>query len=276
LRDYIQNVKEVWIHRPPELNEYDKRLITSYNQANNIKSIQHFALENQIYEHYPHIKEEAIREKAEFVIKSLGQLKRILEIVPEQKRRNVFYGYTFEGWPEIKVLGPTQEYYQTLFPAHITLEEIIVLESADYINESLISLRNRKLKLINNQVNPCSLLKDEKTARLTPTNKASIVFAIDNKDQRYLFSGDAGIESFKMIPDYQSELKDLYWLKIPHHGSDNNLSKDLIAIMNPMYADNTGDRHQDQIVLDCISQNVRSERPARSTKTAGHLEFIIE
>jgi beta-lactamase superfamily II metal-dependent hydrolase len=102
----------------------------------------------------------------------------------------------------------------------------------------------------------------------------SIIIELVNAEKKYLFTGDAGIQSFKAIPDWQNNLKDLHWLKIPHHGSDNNISCEIIDVMRPEYADNSGDKYQDNYVLDCISKNQRSRKQPRSTKS-GDLEYII-
>lgn len=119
---------------------------------------------------------------------------------------------------------------------------------------------------------PCDILKTDRQTRLTATNKASIILAIDKEDKRYLFTGDAGIDSFKSIPDWQNELKNLFFLKVPHHASDNNISKELIELMQPEYAYNTGFKYQDDAVLKCLEQKIRN-KSVKTTKTDDDLIF---
>lgn len=138
-----------------------------------------------------------------------------------------------------------------------------------------MSLRKRKIELISHGESPCKLLKDDTTVRLTPTNKASIIFAIDKGNDGFLFTGDAGISSFKSISDWENELKNLYWLKIPHHKSDNYFSNEIIAVIKPKLADNSGDQHQDRPVIDCISMNSRSKRNVKSNKSNGSIGISI-
>jgi hypothetical protein len=138
-----------------------------------------------------------------------------------------------------------------------------------------LSLRKRKIELISHGESPCKLLKDDTTVRLTPTNKASIIFAIDKGNDGFLFTGDAGISSFKSISDWENELKNLYWLKIPHHKSDNYISNEIIAVIKPKLADNSGDQHQDRPVIDCISMNSRSKRNVKSNKSNGSIGISI-
>ena len=94
-----------------------------------------------------------------------------------------------------------------------------------------------------------------------------IIFRIDDELRIYLFTGDAGIESFRSIPKCREELGNLYWLKVPHHASQNNISRELVELMKPAHAYSSGNRHQDDHVLDCIRKI--SGGKVFSTKTYG-------
>jgi beta-lactamase superfamily II metal-dependent hydrolase len=61
------------------------------------------------------------------------------------------------------------------------------------------------------------------------------------------------------------------FLKIPHHGSINNLSQELINIINPQIAYNSGNRYEDSEIIDCIKK--KSTRVVRTTKFEGDLPF---
>lgn len=51
------------------------------------------------------------------------------------------------------------------------------------------------------EIKPCDRLKTQQEAELSNANKASIIIAIDAQEGRYLFAGDAGIDSFNNISD---------------------------------------------------------------------------
>lgn len=70
------------------------------------------------------------------------------------------------------------------------------------------------------------------------TNKSSIVVLFQPKeDKKYLFTGDASRESFENMTDQHKELcENVYWLKVPHHGSERNLNSALIKHLNPKIA----------------------------------------
>lgn len=54
------------------------------------------------------------------------------------------------------------------------------------------------------EIKPCDRLKTQQEAELSNANKASIIIAIDAQEGRYLFAGDAGIDSFNNISDWQN------------------------------------------------------------------------
>lgn len=258
INDYISEIKEVWVHQTPELLKgYIEKAIQLTEQKE--KFVGDFELESK----------QLLEEKANLIIESLPQLKTFIDLIPISKLKQVFHKQKpLTDWQEITVLGPTKAYYDTLFPSTKTFEQFIN-------EEALESLPNKKAELRTLEmagIKPCDTFKKDSETKLTATNKASIIIAIDNKDKRYLFTGDAGIESFKSIPDWKVELKNLYFLKIPHHASNNNISKELIELMQPEYAYNTGYKHQDDAVLKCISEKQRNKE-VKTTKNDGDLFF---
>lgn len=271
--DYIKNISEVWVHQSPELLTEASVIYKSRNESKYLKSHEEFLFERELMSLNQNIKEDAIISKSIFLIESLKQLETFISKIPPAKIRHVHSGYTYKDWPEINVLGPTKEFYQSLFPKTKTLRELILEETIDYKSEGIVNYR-RFMELTTYGNNPCEKLKNDETAKLTPTNKASIIISIENNDNKYLFTGDAGISSFKNIPNWQNVLKDIHWLKVPHHGSDNNISTEIIDVMKPKYADCSGDRHQDNHVLECIARNSRS-LSIRSTKSHGDLKIKI-
>ncbi|WP_162926566.1 ComEC/Rec2 family competence protein [Pedobacter chitinilyticus] len=265
IEDYIDGVKEVWVHETPEV----------LKDLGNGRDLM-----DQVVEHADELVLDSaakvgsngvtmLQEKAEFLIESIGQLKQLLSLVPERKVRNVFHGDgpKFAHWPEVKVLGPTREYFEELFPPNKKSYELLSEELREHV---LFEGFNRFQQLAG--LKSCDKLKDEQTASITATNRASIIIAIDCDKGRLLFTGDAGISSFKRIPDWERELRDLYFLKIPHHGSNNNISKEISELMNPVHAYNSGNRHQDDEVLDCFDSKARNFS-VKTTKLNGDLSF---
>lgn len=268
--DYISDIKEVWVHKTPELLKgYIEKAIHLNEQKE--KSVGNFEFFNfkKLFENYEPASEQILSEKANLLIESLPQLKRFIDLIPASKLKQVFHKQQpLPDWQEITVLGPTKVYYDSLFPSTKSFEEFILEEAIESLPSTKVELRLLEMA----GIKPCDTLKKDGETKLTSTNKASIIIAIDKEDKRYLFTGDAGIESFKSIPNWTTELKNIYFLKVPHHASDNNISKELIELMQPEYAYNSGYKYQDDAVLKCLSEKQRNKE-VKTTKTDDDLYF---
>jgi beta-lactamase superfamily II metal-dependent hydrolase len=262
IKDYISEIKEVWVHKTPELlNGYIEKAI--HLKEHKEKFFK------KLFENYQSPSKQLLVEKADLIIESLPQLKRLIDLIPESKLKQVYHKQRpLADWQEIVVLGPTKKYYDLLFPSTKTFEQFILEEALESLPSEKVELHLLEMA----GIKPCDTLKQDAETKLTSTNKASIIFAIDKADKRYLFTGDAGIESFKSIPNWETELKDLYFLKVPHHASDNNISKELIELMQPVYAYNSGFKYQDDAVLKCLSEKQRNKE-VKTTKSGGDLFF---
>jgi hypothetical protein len=72
---------------------------------------------------------------------------------------------------------------------------------------------------------------------VTATNMVSIVTLLEFDNKRFLFTGDSGIESYEPnSPNWKEKLKNLLFLIIPHHGSKNNSSYEMLSVFNPIHA----------------------------------------
>jgi beta-lactamase superfamily II metal-dependent hydrolase len=255
LADYGAEVSQVWAHKMPSLLE-------SYITKTQL------LLENTSKQYF-HSRDNY---QVALLLESLTQLQQLLDIIPPNKLVEAFaHPRPLTDWPEVSILGPTQVYFDTLFPSNKKFESFLREESPK--EKSVLEYKQflrRQTQLAN--INPCDMLKTEQQTKLSATNKASIILAVDTLEKRYLFTGDAGIDSLKNIANWQKALKDLYFLKVPHHASDNNLTKEIVALMQPVYAYSSGDKYQDDVVLECIAANKRNIK-TKSTKTDGDLVF---
>ena len=147
IKDYIDGISEVWVLKSPELNFSDNQILKTSKGRLKIKSLAQHIFESQMIKEHSSINEEEIREKSVFLIESLRQLNTFLGLIPTEKVREVYHGYSFPNWPELKVLGPTKLYYNTLFPKNKSLKEYIIEETVDYINESMSNTRKRNVEL---------------------------------------------------------------------------------------------------------------------------------
>lgn len=274
LTDYGADVGEVWVHKiPAALKEYivQAQLLPGNAGLRNIHSQDNHPL-SLLLESYPADRQVLAEQKIGLLLESLPQLQQLMDVIPPQKLVEAFTNARpLAAWPEVSILGPTRAYFNTLFPPNKSFESFIEEEvpTGLFLTEQESFLR-KQAKLAG--IKPCDRLKTQQEAELSNTNKASIIIAIDAQEGRYLFTGDAGIDSLKNISDWQNALKDLYFLKVPHHASNNNLSKELSDVMQPVYAYSSGSEYQDDEVLGCLKSKARNKQ-TKTTKTDGDLIF---
>lgn len=91
-------------------------------------------------------------------------------------------------------------------------------------------------ELITDYKNIDELINSPEDMSITPINKTSIVLLIEIESKKILFTGDSSEENLKnslikLGYSKKNPIK-LDLLKIPHHGSKNNMSKDLIEMID--------------------------------------------
>ncbi|MGZ7069119.1 MAG: MBL fold metallo-hydrolase, partial [Methanobacterium sp.] len=193
IEKYQKKIKMIWIAQPKGAIIETLKAATSVNEHIHDKTHKLTGINEEIiHKNYlasPH------RIEYGYVIESLSQLNKVTELIKKYDiptKEPIAGKCEYAGWEEIKVIGPTLEYYTKVFAGKNILE-IFQEESDNFIFES------KKIKTIISG-NPCDLLKT--TSNITPTNKASAIIRFDCANGKYLFTGDAGIESLKSVVDY--------------------------------------------------------------------------
>ncbi len=183
-------------------------------------------------------------EKNKILIQTIEQEKALISEAKSLKipiKKPVAHPSPVPTFPEIQILGPTQEYLSKLYPQINELNDFFVVETVtESIGEPIPS-------------DPFIHLDSIIKSNVTPVNLASVVVLITIDNKKFLFTGDAGIKSFMEIPDYKEQLKGVYWLKVPHHGSINNINSDLIKLFSPSYAYISGEKYFSEVVAKCFT-----------------------
>ncbi|MEO3402831.1 MBL fold metallo-hydrolase [Mucilaginibacter sp. CAU 1740] len=165
--------------------------------------------------------------------------------------------FIIEGWPELTIISPTETLYRSLFPAKFKGAAIIRAEVSQLQGEEIAE----GVSAISED--PNQALDHLPKTTLTPTNVNSAVLLLTVCGKKLLFAGDAGIRSLTSIPDHDELLAGIYWLKVPHHGSKNNLDSKLITLMRPVHAVISGNKHISPQVVKCfehINCNLKTTR----------------
>ena len=222
IEKYQNKIKMIWIHQPvaavKELFEAANAVLERINSTGMTTKINEEKLHQNYMVSLNHEKYEMILEKIK-KIDLLFQTIKKYNILTKQPFAN---NCAIAGWEEIKIIGPTEAYYKEVFKKTHNLLEFFEEEYEGILLEKI-----EKTILAPGQ-DPCVLMK-KTSASITPTNKASTIVCFECEDGKYLFTGDAGIESFKETIGYPDYIRNLKFLKIPHHGSNNNMSKDLVV-----------------------------------------------
>ena len=132
----------------------------------------------------------------------------------------------------IDVIGPSKDYYkEKALDFRNDLEKAIIYsdDGASDIDDATID----ESKII------YSKALDDACDDSSSHNQTSVMILFKpNESAKHLFMGDAGRDAIDKLK-YESDLdqiKDLYWLKVPHHGSKHNMDSHLINHMNPKIA----------------------------------------
>lgn len=161
-----------------------------------------------------------------YVMESLNFAKDLITIIDE---KGIFRQEPFEGLGHaeipIKVLGPSRTYYKNKLKdfrdAHLLFESVALEKGlpAEFNEEEW----NKKKKDFDR-------LRD----RSSENNSSTILYFYgDNK--KVLFTSDIGPEALEpVISKY--DLKNLDFLDVPHHGSKNNLTTEIMDELNPKTA----------------------------------------
>ena len=262
VKQYKGKVKHVWMHRPQGIMLEAMMNVEGVLEhiANNAKVLR--VDESVIHMNYLMADD---LNKYRKVLEGIKKYKELLTLIDQYRipLTQPFAGQcSFPGWEEIKVIGPTEDYYDETFPEG---ENMIGLLQEEYVELLLESVEKKKVLT----ENPCDQLKT--TSNITKTNKVSVITRFDCEDGKYLFTGDAGIESMEASSGYPESITSMKFLKVPHHGSNNNLSKALVDLINPEIAYSSGNNHEDPEVIGCLRRD--TNRIVKTTKEDGDLPF---
>ncbi len=229
VENYGKNIKQVWINNPAEH-------ISSYAYQTLKESFRRKSMFKQY----------------QVILESLSNLDDFISLVDKTgiPRDNALFGKDLYGI--IKVLGPSKPFYESLLPGMENIDKFVSSE-ADYAYNSIFgsAVINESLETHS----PCPIVDEENST--SATNNSSVILEILVNDNRYLFTGDAGVPAFEDV-ETRVSLENIFWLDVPHHGSRRNLSSRLINTMSPKicYISAKGDKkHPRRALVNCLKKH---------------------
>jgi len=243
---------------------------------------------------------DALRE----IVETTGELARAFadrKLVSQEP----FAGVTIASYPPMVALGPSLEFYnrvvrelvdvdaprtvQPSFLAALAAAGTSQAPSPLFASASVFSPPARPYTTLSSLLAPPvprpvygsllpalagtlskSSLKDNPVTQ--PFNNTSTILGILLEGNRFLFTADAGTRALERVP---LEWKNLKWMQVPHHGSEGNLSPDLIERFRPEFANISASGDSSHPSRAVVSGLVKVGAKVFSTHQSGHLWFWI-
>lgn len=191
-------VGELWLHKPWEhskdiLDMFVDGRITSNSLSERLKDAYNFAYE----------------------IEQIAKEKKI-------KTKEPFAGLSFNNGI-IKVLGPTKNFYESLIPEFTKSPE-----QKSQLQKAFSGLK----EAVNWVIESFDIETLSEEGETSAENNSSCITLLEFDNDRYLFTGDAGILCMQNAIDYAKskniDLSNIRFLQVPHHGSHRNVSPSIL------------------------------------------------
>ncbi|MFC0342999.1 ComEC/Rec2 family competence protein [Epilithonimonas hispanica] len=192
------SVGELWIHKPWEHSEHIRDLF-----------------------HDGRITDSSLSEKLQ------NAYTYAYELVQLAEDKNIDVREPFAGRESednvVMILGPSTDYYRELLP------DFARSPKAKTILEKAFSSYDKAINWIQEAFDIETLSEDGETSA---ENRSSAVVMLRFAGKKYLFSGDAGIDSLQRVLDFAEEefidISFVDFFQIPHHGSKRNISPSIL------------------------------------------------
>lgn len=149
-----------------------------------------------------------------------------------------FAGHTMDNHRgRITVLGPSEEYYNSLLPdIGRTRQTSMIYSTLGRLVEGGVALAARVMESLDLET-----LVDPADDATSSSNNSSVILLIENDGEQVLLTADAGVPALDRAEDFASslgvDLKSCGLQQIPHHGSRRNMGPTMLdALVGPRYA----------------------------------------
>ena len=219
-----------------------------------------------------------IQKLNEFILYSNRSVKRIMESLKDVddlktvlNRYNIITSEAFSNTPLnhnlFEIVGPSKEFYLK------QLNNFTDVESPKFM--SLNTQKESEVNEIEEELIPCKGL-DEKNDSSAENLTSVLIKFTDSSGRKYLFTADAGIDSFESALQNGYNIKNLHICQLPHHGSRRNMSTNWVSNFNPnqfWVSANGSAKHPRKAVISCIKKNLPN-CSVYSTHSGGTIHII--
>ena len=152
-----------------------------------------------------------------------------LEEICFDKGKKIYEPFTGTTWDNIRILGPSRDYYQELLAQF--RDTPVAAASIPSLLQKAIASAKEKMEWVAEKFDMQYESLDD-SGETSPENNSSAIFLLTVDGQKLLFTADAGIPALTAAADYAASLNivldDLRFMQVPHHGSKHNVGKTIL------------------------------------------------
>jgi beta-lactamase superfamily II metal-dependent hydrolase len=166
-----------------------------------------------------------LKEKLQKAITTAHELQEICD----DKGKKVYEPFTGVTWDNIRILGPTRDYYQQLITQF--RDTPTALYSVPSILQKAVASAKETIEWVAEKFDMQYESLDD-SGVTSPENNSSAISLLAVDGYKLLFSADAGIPALTAAADHAASLNirldDLRLMQVPHHGSKHNVGKTIL------------------------------------------------
>jgi calcineurin-like phosphoesterase family protein len=265
IEEYHQCIQEIWIHKIAETLDEHKRIM-----QNELIKLKEQTKHNEGF--YRRVGYST--DKHQMILEGYTELIKVIEKIIDYDLDKIAFepvrGKQLKGFEEFEVVSPTPNFYNKRISS-LKNEKLLMEVQEDQIkgivNEVIENGRVRES--INEDI--CNQLETSSIKNnVTDANLISIVTRLNIDGKIYLFTGDAGIETFEEQDILQEDIKNIEWLDLPHHGSKNNTSAKMLSHFNPkvvFVSGNNQENRPNKLIKKCLEKKSRFRKMEVTNET---------
>jgi beta-lactamase superfamily II metal-dependent hydrolase len=166
-----------------------------------------------------------LKEKLQKAITTAHELQEICD----DKGKKVYEPFTGVTWDNIRILGPTRDYYQQLITQF--RDTPTALYSVPSFLQKAVASAKETIEWVAEQFDMQYESLDD-SGVTSHENNSSTILLLSVDGYKLLFTADAGIPALTAAADYVASiginLDDLRFMQVPHHGSKHNVGKTIL------------------------------------------------
>lgn len=166
-----------------------------------------------------------LKEKLQKAITAAHDLQELCD----DKGKKIYEPFTGMTWDNIRILGPSRDYYQQLLA--LFRETPTALYPVPGILQKAVASAKEAIEWVAEKMDMQYESLDD-SGVTSPENNSSVISLLTVDGHKLLFTGDAGIPALTAAADYAASLNirldDLRFMQVPHHGSKHNVGKTIL------------------------------------------------